>query len=103
MRIGNRLIAQRVEMGALNQLYAAVDPDAQSGKFYGPDGFGKNRGYPTEVQPIRISAERGDRASAMDALGRAHRRDLEAMTGSPSNTQSISADGGSAEHFALLV
>lgn len=52
MRVGNRLIAQRVEMGALNQLYAAVDPGAQSGKFYGPDGFGENRGYPTEVQPI---------------------------------------------------
>jgi NAD(P)-dependent dehydrogenase (short-subunit alcohol dehydrogenase family) len=52
MRIGNRLFAQSAEMGALNQLYAAVDPDAQSGKFYGPDGFGENRGYPTEVQPI---------------------------------------------------
>jgi NAD(P)-dependent dehydrogenase (short-subunit alcohol dehydrogenase family) len=52
MKVGNRLFAQPAERGALNQLYAAVDPDAQSGKFYGPDGFGENRGYPTEVQPI---------------------------------------------------
>jgi len=52
LRLGNRLIAQRVEMGALNQLYAAVDPGAQSGKFFGPNGWGENRGYPTEVQPI---------------------------------------------------
>ena len=52
LRLGNRLFAQPVEMGALNQLYAAVEPAAQSGKFYGPDGRGENRGYPTEVQPI---------------------------------------------------
>ncbi len=51
-RLGNRLLAQPVEMGALNQLYAAVGSDAQSGKFYGPDGLGENRGYPTEVQPV---------------------------------------------------
>jgi NAD(P)-dependent dehydrogenase (short-subunit alcohol dehydrogenase family) len=57
MRLGNRLFAQRVDMGALNQLYAAVDPQAQSGKFYGPDGFGENRGYPTEVQPIAAAKD----------------------------------------------
>jgi NAD(P)-dependent dehydrogenase (short-subunit alcohol dehydrogenase family) len=55
MRLGNALLAQRVEMGALNQLYAAVDPEAQSGKFYGPNGFGENRGYPTEVQPVEAA------------------------------------------------
>lgn len=53
LKVANRLFAQRAEMGALNQLYAAVDPNAQSGKFYGPDGFMENRGYPTEVQPIK--------------------------------------------------
>ena len=67
MRIGNRLLAQRVEMGALNQLYAAVDPSAQSGKFYGPDGFGENRGYPTEVQPIE-SAKNEDTARRLWTL-----------------------------------
>ena len=55
MRVGNKLIAQPVEMGALNQLYAATDPEAQSGKFYGPNGFGENRGYPTEVQPVEAA------------------------------------------------
>jgi hypothetical protein len=39
-------------MGALDQLYAAVDPAAESGRFYGPGGLGELRGYPTEVQPI---------------------------------------------------
>jgi NAD(P)-dependent dehydrogenase (short-subunit alcohol dehydrogenase family) len=52
MRVSNRLFAQRVEMGALNQLYAAVDPAAESGSFYGPNGFMENRGYPTVVQPV---------------------------------------------------
>ncbi|HEV2345010.1 MAG TPA: oxidoreductase [Actinocrinis sp.] len=51
LKLGNRLFAQQVEMGALNQLYAAVAPGAESGKFYGPDGFAENRGYPKEVQP----------------------------------------------------
>jgi NAD(P)-dependent dehydrogenase (short-subunit alcohol dehydrogenase family) len=52
MRLGNRILAQSAAMGALNQLYAAVDPAAQGGKFYGPNGFGENRGHPTEVQPV---------------------------------------------------
>jgi NAD(P)-dependent dehydrogenase (short-subunit alcohol dehydrogenase family) len=55
MRLGNRFLAQRAEMGALNQLYAATNPEAQSGKFYGPDGFGENRGYPTQVQPAEAA------------------------------------------------
>jgi NAD(P)-dependent dehydrogenase (short-subunit alcohol dehydrogenase family) len=67
MRVGNRLFAQRVEMGALNQLYAAVDPGAQSGRFYGPNRFAENRGYPTEVQPI-ASAQNEDTARRLWAL-----------------------------------
>ncbi len=51
MRIGNRLLAQSAAIGALSQLYAAVDPAAGSGCFYGPDGLGELRGHPTEVQP----------------------------------------------------
>ncbi len=39
-------------MGALGQLYAATDPAAESGKFYGPRGFMELRGYPVEVQPV---------------------------------------------------
>jgi NAD(P)-dependent dehydrogenase (short-subunit alcohol dehydrogenase family) len=52
MRFGNSLFAQSAEMGALNELYAAVDPAAESGSFYGPNGFLENRGYPTVVQPV---------------------------------------------------
>jgi NAD(P)-dependent dehydrogenase (short-subunit alcohol dehydrogenase family) len=51
MKVGNRLLAQSAEIGALSQLYAAVDPAAESGCFYGPDGLGELRGYPTVVQP----------------------------------------------------
>ena len=52
LKVGNRLLAQSAEMGALCELYAAVDPAAEGGRFYGPDGFGEMRGFPTEVQPI---------------------------------------------------
>ena len=51
MRLGNRLLAQSAEIGALSQLYAAVDPWAESGSFYGPDGLGELRGHPTRVRP----------------------------------------------------
>jgi NAD(P)-dependent dehydrogenase (short-subunit alcohol dehydrogenase family) len=51
MQIGNRLIAQSAAMGALDELYAAVAPGAESGKLYGPDGFREMRGYPVEVLP----------------------------------------------------
>ncbi|GAP46192.1 putative oxidoreductase/Short-chain dehydrogenase [Streptomyces azureus] len=41
----------RAEKGALNQLYAAVQPQARSGQFIGPDGRNESKGYPTLVQP----------------------------------------------------
>jgi len=52
MKVSNRLFAQSAEMGALNELYAAVDPAAESGHFYGPNGLAGMRGYPAEVQPV---------------------------------------------------
>jgi NAD(P)-dependent dehydrogenase (short-subunit alcohol dehydrogenase family) len=52
MRFGNSLFAQSMDMGALPQLYAATDPAARSGEFYGPDGRGEQKGYPKVVQPI---------------------------------------------------
>lgn len=51
MKVSNRLVAQSAAMGALPELYAAVDPAAESGRFYGPGGFREMRGYPAEVQP----------------------------------------------------
>lgn len=58
MRIGNRLLAQSAEMGALNLLYATTAPDVESGQFIGPDGRNEKKGHPTFVQPV---------ASARDA------------------------------------
>src|SRR5258708_28059029 len=34
LRVSNQLVAQPVQMSALNELYAAVAPDPPSGKFY---------------------------------------------------------------------
>ena len=44
------LIAQSDAQGALPTLYGATAPEAQSGKFYGPNGFREIRGYPVEVK-----------------------------------------------------
>ena len=52
MRVGNRYLAQDVEIGVLSQLYAATDPKAKAGQFVGPDGRAEASGYPTIVQPI---------------------------------------------------
>jgi NAD(P)-dependent dehydrogenase (short-subunit alcohol dehydrogenase family) len=59
MKVGNRLIAQSAAIGALPQLYAATDPAAEGGRFYGPGGFGELRGYPTEVQPVAAARDEG--------------------------------------------
>lgn len=37
--------------GALPTLYAATDPAARNGAYYGPDRFGGTRGYPIEEKP----------------------------------------------------
>jgi NAD(P)-dependent dehydrogenase (short-subunit alcohol dehydrogenase family) len=47
--IGNRLLAQSAEMGALPTLYAATVPDLPGGTFVGPGGRSQQRGYPTVV------------------------------------------------------
>lgn len=57
MRIGNRFMAQSAEMGALNLLYAACAPEAQSGQFIGPDGRNEKKGYPTVVQPVAAAKD----------------------------------------------
>jgi NAD(P)-dependent dehydrogenase (short-subunit alcohol dehydrogenase family) len=51
MKLGNRVLAQSAEIGALSQLFAATDQAAGSGRFYGPNGFAEMHGYPTEVRP----------------------------------------------------
>ncbi|MER5205143.1 oxidoreductase [Streptomyces sp. NPDC002825] len=56
-RIGNPLLAQCPERGALPQLYAATEPSVVGGEFIGPDGMGELRGAPTRV---RLSEAAGD-------------------------------------------
>lgn len=57
LKFTNRVIAQDVEIGALDQVYAATDPNAESGQFIGPDGLGESKGYPTIVQPIESAKD----------------------------------------------
>ena len=47
--IGNRLIAQSADMGALPTLYAATVPDLPGGTYVGPGGPKEQRGHPTVV------------------------------------------------------
>jgi len=42
---------QPVAQGALPQLYAATDPAARNGGYYGPDRLGGTRGHPREEVP----------------------------------------------------
>lgn len=51
------------ESAALAAVFAATSPDAQSGHFYGPDGFQHLRGAPTEqkLYPSLASVEDGRR------------------------------------------
>ncbi len=49
MAIGNRIIGQRAEIGALPELHAATDPTVQGGSYLGPDGPLEVRGYPKRV------------------------------------------------------
>ncbi|MFH8624881.1 oxidoreductase [Streptomyces vietnamensis] len=58
-RVGNPLLAQRPERGALPQLYAATDPSVTGGEFIGPDGLGELRGVPTRVRLSDAAADPG--------------------------------------------
>jgi NAD(P)-dependent dehydrogenase (short-subunit alcohol dehydrogenase family) len=43
------LLTQDADMGALPTLRAATDPGVLGGQYFGPDGFGEQRGYPKVV------------------------------------------------------
>jgi NAD(P)-dependent dehydrogenase (short-subunit alcohol dehydrogenase family) len=51
MTVGNLVIAQSDEMGALPPLYAATEPGLPGGTYAGPDGIGEQRGHPKPVAP----------------------------------------------------
>ena len=52
VRVATAVLAplmQGADMGALPTLRAATDPGVLGGQYYGPDGFGEQRGYPKVV------------------------------------------------------
>jgi NAD(P)-dependent dehydrogenase (short-subunit alcohol dehydrogenase family) len=57
MQVGNAVIAQSDEMGALPTLFAATQPGLQGGTYVGPDGPGEQRGYPKVVKPNRAAQD----------------------------------------------
>ena len=53
MAVGNRVLAQSAERGAVPTLYAATAPDVEGGHYIGPNGLGELRGrYPKRVRVI---------------------------------------------------
>ncbi|KAJ0412919.1 hypothetical protein ATCC90586_002549 [Pythium insidiosum] len=58
--LGATPIFQSPEMAALPSLFAATSEKAQSGDFYGPDGWGACWGYPTLEQSSTASHSRRD-------------------------------------------
>jgi NAD(P)-dependent dehydrogenase (short-subunit alcohol dehydrogenase family) len=53
LAVGNRVLAQSADAGALPQLYAATAPDVKGGEFYGPSGIAEARGAPKRVRAVR--------------------------------------------------
>ncbi len=51
MVVGNAVIAQSDEMGALPTLYAATEPGLPGATYAGPDGIAEQRGHPKPVSP----------------------------------------------------
>lgn len=58
MAIGNRIIAQDADHGALPTLYATTMPDVAGGGYYGPGGPGQVRGTPKRVGINRAALDR---------------------------------------------
>lgn len=56
-----RLVGQSAARGALPLLYAATAPEAEGGRYYGPDGPWEIRGHPA---PATIEPHAGDPAAA---------------------------------------
>lgn len=61
MRLGNALLGQSADTGALPQLRAATDPGVRSGDYFGPRGVAEQRGLPKRV---RMSSNAQDDTAA---------------------------------------
>ncbi len=52
MAVGNRVLAQSAERGAVPTLFAATGPDVEGGQYIGPDGLGELRGRHPKRVPV---------------------------------------------------
>jgi NAD(P)-dependent dehydrogenase (short-subunit alcohol dehydrogenase family) len=74
MEVGNKLIAQSAEMGALPSLYAATVADLPGGSYVGPDGLLENQGHPKVVgstgasKDLAVAAELWRRSEEMTGV-----------------------------------
>ena len=57
IRMLNPLFGMQPWQGALPTLFAAVADDVEPGAYYGPDGLGTMRGYPTRNKPAAVSGD----------------------------------------------
>ncbi|MEW9528337.1 SDR family oxidoreductase [Microbispora sp. NPDC049125] len=64
------LFVQTVDKGMLPALYAATSPNAQGGRFYGPDGLGQFTGAPTELAVYKRARDEAAAARLWDVSER---------------------------------
>jgi hypothetical protein len=64
------LLVQTVETGVLPALYAATSPEAQGGRFYGPDGFLHLTGGAAEERIYRSARDTAEAARLWDVSAR---------------------------------
>jgi len=55
MRFFNNFFSQKVEMGVLPTLRAAIDVTANTGDYFGPDNFLETKGHPVKVKSNELS------------------------------------------------
>ena len=60
IELGNRLLAQSADMGALPTLFAATCPGLPGNSYVGPDGPGEQRGYPRLVDRSKSAKSAAD-------------------------------------------
>ena len=53
----NKFFAMKQEQGALTTLRAAIDEDAKSGDYFGPDGWQERSGYPVKVESNKLAKD----------------------------------------------
>ena len=89
MAIGNKVIAQSDEQGALPTLYAATQ-DIPGDSYVGPDGFQEQRGHPTLVGRSAAAQRRGRGRAAVGRFRGADRRRASRSRPPPPSIQGVS-------------